>query len=195
VSPIVPRWEWRAFGDDFGEADARFAATAPERTQDSDETYLLSSRSDASVKVRDGLMDVKRLEAVDEDGLEQWKPVIKADFPLPAAVVQDVLAALGVPAVPLDRPEYTFEELIAEVVGPNPDLRAVEVHKHRDHFTVGGAMAELSTIRADGKDRRTIAVESEDPTLVVGAVRELGLPLEENQCLARGLKAMLAFGG
>jgi exopolyphosphatase/guanosine-5'-triphosphate,3'-diphosphate pyrophosphatase len=194
VSPIVPRWEWRTFGDDFGEADARFASTAPERVQDSDETYLLATRSDASVKVRDGLMDVKRLEAVDEDGLEQWKPVIKAEFPLPAAGVQDVLAALGVKAGALDRPAYTLEELIAEVVDPNPDLRAVDVHKHRDHFTVGGAMAELSAIAAEGKSTRTIAVESENPALVVAALRELGLPPEPNVCLARGLKALLGFG-
>ena len=146
------------------------------------------------MKVRDGLMDVKRLEAVDESGLEQWKPVMKAEFPLPAAGVQDVLAALGVTGLALDRPAYTLEELIAEVVDPSPDLRAVEVHKHRDHFTVGGAMAELSAISAEGMETRTIAVESEDPALVVAAVRELGFPLEPNVCLARGLKAMVGFG-
>src|SRR5262245_22472221 len=168
---------------------------APERVQDSDETYLLSTRSDASVKVRDGLMDVKRLEAVDDNGLEQWKPVAKSEFPLPAAEAQDVLAALGVDGPSLDRPEYTLEELLADVVAPNPDLRAVEVHKHRDHFTVGGAMAELSAIGVEGADWRTIAVESEDPALVVAAVRELGLPLEPNLCLARGLKALIGFGG
>ena len=194
MTPVVPRWEWRRFGDDFGEADARFASTPPERVQDSDETYLLSTRSDASVKVRDGLMDVKRLEAVDDNGLEQWKPVIKAEFPLPAAGVQDVLAALGATATPLERPTYTLEELIAEVVDPNPDLRAVDVHKHRDHFMVGGAMAELSAIGAEGKTTRTIAVESEDPGLVVAAVQELGLPLQPNACLARGLKTLLGLG-
>jgi exopolyphosphatase/guanosine-5'-triphosphate,3'-diphosphate pyrophosphatase len=182
------------FGDDFGGADAQFASMAPERVQDSDETYLLSMRSDASVKVRDGLMDVKRLEAVDENGLEQWKPVMKAEFPLPGAGVHDVLAALGAAAPVLDRSAYTLEELIAEVIVPSPDLRAVEVHKHRDHFTVAGAMAELSAIRAEATERRTIAVESEDPALVVTAVRELGLPLEPNVCLARGLKAMVGFG-
>ena len=45
------------------------------------------SRSEASVKVRDGLMDVKRLEHVDDDGLEQWRPVMKAAFPLAQADV------------------------------------------------------------------------------------------------------------
>src|SRR3954451_18969517 len=67
---IVPRWEWRTFGDRVAAVDSYFAGTEPERVQDSDETYLLSLDTDASVKVRDGLMDVKLLERV-EDGLQQ----------------------------------------------------------------------------------------------------------------------------
>jgi exopolyphosphatase/guanosine-5'-triphosphate,3'-diphosphate pyrophosphatase len=194
VTEIVPRWEWRTFGEDFGAADAHFAGLSPERVQESDETYLLSLQSDASVKVRDGLMDVKRLEAVDDDGLEQWKPVLKAEYPLAAAGVEDALAALSAAAPPLGRDEYTLAQLVEEVIGPDPGLRAVEVHKHREHFTVGGAMAELSEIRTADGARRTIAVESEEPSLVVAAVRELGLPLRPNVCLARGLKALVGFG-
>ena len=53
---IVPRWEWRTFGDSFGQAESRFASLSPERAQESDDLYLLSRASDASVKVRDGLI-------------------------------------------------------------------------------------------------------------------------------------------
>ena len=79
---IIPRWEWRTFGESFGPAEERFAALTPERVEESDETYLLSTRSDASVKIRGGVMDVKHLEAVNDDGLEQWLPVLKGEFPL-----------------------------------------------------------------------------------------------------------------
>jgi exopolyphosphatase/guanosine-5'-triphosphate,3'-diphosphate pyrophosphatase len=191
---IVPRWEWRTFGDDFGAADRWFAANTPERVQESDETYLLSLESDASVKVRDRLMDVKLLEAVDGDGLEQWKPVMKVELPLAADGVREVFDALAVPAPPLVRDEYAVEQLVGELVNPDSRLRSVEVRKHRERFTVGGAMAELSGIRAEGTETRTIAVESEDPALVVAAVRELDVPLEPNVCLARGLKSMVGFG-
>ena len=75
----------------FGEADGQLAAIAPERVQESDEIYLLSLDSDASVKVRDGLMDVKRLERVNDDGLEQWQPVLKAAVPALGADVAAVL--------------------------------------------------------------------------------------------------------
>ena len=191
---IVPRWEWRTFGDDFGEADRWFAAATSERVQESDETYLLSLQSDASVKVRDALMDVKLLEETDRDGLEQWKPVMKAEFPLPADGVREVFAALAASAPALDRDRYTLEQLTGELIEPDPGLRAVDVHKRRERFTVVGAMAELSEIRTAEGARRTIAVESEDPALVVAALQELGLPLRPNVCVARGLKALVGFG-
>jgi exopolyphosphatase / guanosine-5'-triphosphate,3'-diphosphate pyrophosphatase len=191
---IVPRWEWRTFGDTFGEVERKLAATGPERVVESDETYLLSVASEASVKVRDGVMDVKLIEAVDGDGLEQWRPTMKAEFPLAADGVRQVFDALAVPVPPLARDGYTLGRVVGELVEPDPRLRAVEVHKHRERFTVGGAMAELSEIRAVDGARRTIAIESEDPSFVVAAVRELGLPLQPNVCMTRGLKALVGFG-
>src|SRR6478736_2702447 len=70
------RWEWRTFGDHFATAEKRFDLLKPESVADTDETYLLSARSVDAVKVRGGLMDVKRLEQVDDDGLELWKPLM-----------------------------------------------------------------------------------------------------------------------
>ena len=87
------RWEWRAFGDGFGGAEDRFGE--PERVQESDEVYLVSRLTDANVKVRDGLLDVKELEHVDTAGLEQWAPVLKAEFPVAADQVAAVLERLS----------------------------------------------------------------------------------------------------
>ena len=193
LSGIVPRWEWRTFGEQFGDADARFAEMEPERMQESDEVYLLSLDSDASVKVRDGLMDVKKLQRVNDDGLEQWRPVLKGAFPLPETAVGQVLEALGVTAPTLARGEYTLEELVDEIVRPSPELSAIDVHKHRKHFTIAGCMTELSEVRTPYGAARTIAVESEDPARVIETVRELGLASRPNVCLARGLKTLVGF--
>jgi len=190
---IVPRWEWRTFGESFGSADERLALLEPERRQESDEVYLLSLESDSSVKIRDGLMDVKRLEAVDGDGLEQWRPVLKASFPLPAAGVSIVLEALGMSGQETAREAYTLEQLIDDVVRPNPGLTAVSVHKRRVHYLLGGCMVELSEIAVSGDTARTIAIESEDPALVAATIRELQLADRPNVCLARGLKTLIGF--
>ena len=80
MANIIPRWEWRTFGDNFGEADQRIASLQPGGVQESDETYFLSDVADENVKVRDQLMDIKKLEQVNADGLEQWKPVMKGGF-------------------------------------------------------------------------------------------------------------------
>jgi exopolyphosphatase/guanosine-5'-triphosphate,3'-diphosphate pyrophosphatase len=189
---IVPRWEWRTWGDAFGEAEPRLNAATSGAAQESDEIYLLSTKADASVKVRDGLMDVKRLEQV-ADGLEQWKPVLKGQFPLPATDVRQVLDALAAEA-PLTRDAYTLEQLIADVIEPNSDLRAVAVHKRRQHYRVDGCMAELSEISTPDAATRTIAVESEDPALVTSTVAKLGLAGRSNLSFARGLKALAGFG-
>ena len=105
MDKIIPRWEWRTFGESFGEADARYAGLTPTDVQESDELYFLSNATDENVKVRFDLMDIKALEQVNADGLEQWKPVMKASFPLPAAEAKKVLGALGVSARSFGREE------------------------------------------------------------------------------------------
>src|SRR4051794_9453464 len=190
---IVPRWEWRTFGERFGDAEAQLRILPPGRVQESDEIYLLSLETDASVKVRDGLMDVKTLQHVDEDGLEQWLPVLKGTFPLAASDARLLLRALGVDESLVVKDEYSLEELISAVLAPTGSVRAVRVHKHREHFTPGGAMAELSTLASGVHVTRSIAVESEDPALVIDAVRKLGLSSCPNVCVARGLKTLVSF--
>jgi exopolyphosphatase/guanosine-5'-triphosphate,3'-diphosphate pyrophosphatase len=74
---IVPRWEWRTFGDGFGAVDRRFDALEPEAVRETDEVYVLSRLSDSSVKLRDDVIDVKVLREVSVDGLERWEPVLK----------------------------------------------------------------------------------------------------------------------
>jgi len=189
LAGIVPRWEWRTFGD-VGEL---FAGTAPDRVQDSDETYLLSLESDASVKVRDSVMDVKQLEHVNANGLEQWRPVMKASFPLSQDDVTALLRTLACEVPSLEREKYTLAQLIAEIVRPSESVTAVDVNKHREHFLPGGCMAEVSVVRTQRGKERTIAIESEDPELVIATVRGLGLESRPNVCLARGLKTLVGF--
>jgi exopolyphosphatase/guanosine-5'-triphosphate,3'-diphosphate pyrophosphatase len=190
MAEITPRWEWRSFGRRFGAAEARLAQLPAKGTQDSDEIYLLSPKG-ANVKIRDALMDIKLLREVNADGLEQWTPVMKAGFPLPAAEAAKVLEALGLPLPTALRASYTLEEFLAQFAAPGSAVRAVAVHKRRTRYTVGGCMAELSEVVANGKPTRTIAVESEDAAAVIRAVRELGLGGYTNTSYLHGLSALI----
>lgn len=164
---IVPRWEWRSFARDFGDAGRALAAEAT-TVVDSDEVYFLSTADDSLVKLRDGLLDIKRLRRVDDHGLEQWVPTLKAPISIAAAEIDEVTSALG-------------------VVG-------VDVHKTRHRSTIDGCLAELTEVRAGGQSTWSVAVESEDPAQVVLALRRLGLADLTNTNYARGLAAMVGFG-
>ena len=158
--------------------------------QESDEVYLLSDAGD-KVKVRGDLMDIKVLREVNADGLEQWTPVMKAGFPLPRPTTSACSNRSTFPVPALSRASYTLDEFIEEFAAPGGAIRAVNVHKRRVRYTVGGCTAELSDVVANGKPTRTIAVESEDAAAVIRAVRELGLGGYTNTSYPRGLAALI----
>ena len=188
---IIPRWEWRTFGSSFGAADDALAELASsDDPKESDELYLLAT-DDGNVKVRDGLMDIKVLREVDPAGLERWEPVMKRSFPLAAEDVFLVLEVLRVPQPRLTRSAYDLEELLDKLVRPIGAVREAEIHKRRTRFTLGGCMAELTDVIADGRSTRTVAVESEDAGAVLDAVRSVGLDNYLNVSYQRGLTALL----
>lgn len=194
VLMIVPRWEWRCFGEQFGEAEARLTAISAEQVVDSTELYLLSATGTDVVKVRDGLMDVKELQQVDDESLEQWKPVMKAPFPLSAAQVSTVLEALDIEPAAADLDGVTLGVLLDGIVEPNHDLRAVQVRKHRVRYAIGGCLAEITEVSTDKHHTRTLAVESEEPASVMAVLRDLNLAMLPNVNFGRGLKILERFG-
>ena len=195
MEKIIPRWEWRTFGESFGESDDRFAALRPDDVHESDELYFLSAANDENVKVRDRLMDIKTLEQVDPDGLEQWRPVMKGAFPLPAAEVKKVLDALDVAAPALARTEYTLDQFVTELGEPSGRLRSVKVHKKRARYKINGCMSEVTEVVVEGKNTRTVAIESEDAARVMATVREFGLGGLQNVSYPRGLKQLVGMKG
>ncbi len=183
------------FGDGCEVADHRLAALMPVRVQESDDLYLLSIDGQDAIKVRDGLMDVKHLEQVDGFGLERWRPVMKAGFPLPAADVRSVWAALDLAAPTLGRAAYTLDELIGELVDDNAEVRAIRVQKRRRQYALGACTAELTDVHTDRESTRTFAVESADPDRIVATLRELGLAAQPNVSYPRWLRGLAGFGG
>ena len=116
MTEIIPRWEWRTFGDNFSGASNPFVAYTHGEPNDSDEIYFLSPATSENVKVRGGLMDIKKFQHANADGLEQWKPVLKHGFPLPADNVKTVFEVLGIAMRQLVRSEYTEQQFVDELM-------------------------------------------------------------------------------
>ena len=190
METIRPRWEWRAFGQRFGPAEAAFATLTPGAVQESDELYLLSAAGD-NVKVRDDLMDIKVLQEVGADGLQRWTPVMKAAFPLATDEAARVIEALRLPAVPPGREAYTLDQFLDEVVAPAAPSAWSGSTSDASATPSSGCMAEVSDVTADGRSTRTVAIEADDRTAVVAAVRGMGLGGYANVDYPRGLAALL----
>jgi len=193
LGTIIPRWEWRTFGDDFGKAEARIKAYEYTRAIESSEVYILSRKSGENIKVRDTLMDIKILREVNQDTLEQWFPVMKATFPIGRDEMAEVFKAAQVDFDGSGVAALGFDEFIAQYVDTNPDLKSVGVFKKRYGYMIDGATVELADLTIDGKAIRTTAVEDADPALVISIVKQLGLINFENISYIKAMRRMVGF--
>jgi exopolyphosphatase/guanosine-5'-triphosphate,3'-diphosphate pyrophosphatase len=163
---IIPRWEWRTF-DEVEAAEAHLGSATPTQVHDSDELYLVSGGGEDTVKVRDGLIDVKRLEEIDVHGLERWMPVLKRPSTMTEADVRVLADALHA-----------------------TELRTVAVHKRRARYRIGPCAAELVDLRVDGTPMRTFAIESEDRDALMRELRAAGLDGHPNVSYPRRLRGL-----
>ncbi len=193
LGKIIPRWEWRTFGEEFGEAENKIKAHECTREVESSEVYILSKKSGENIKVRDTLMDIKVLREVNSDTLEQWFPIMKATFPIGKDEMAEVFKAAGVEIDISDDAEIDFNGFIAKYVDTNPDLKSVGVFKKRYGYMIDGATVEIADLTIDGNPIRTTAVEDADPELVTRLVKELGLSKYENISYIKAMRRMVGF--
>jgi len=188
MEKIIPRWEWRTFGDGFPEEKniRKFENT---RVRETDEIYILSRKSNDNTKIRDELMDIKTpLRINTETGLEQWTVVMKAGFPIHINDLAIVYKAFGLPLPYLEKDEYSYYEYLEKLIGENSQLRTVNVHKKRFGFMINDCIVEIAEVKFDDIALKTIAVEHADPSLVLKTVQELGLTKYENINYIKAMK-------
>ena len=190
---IIPRWEWRTFTKDLGKAEENIRKFPEGKTRESAEVYILSEVSMDNTKVRDDLMDIKTLQQVNEDRLEQWLPIMKGTFPLPVSEIEKVFKCFRVALPKCSRLEYTFQQYLDEMILPSKLLKAVNVLKKRTGFTINNCIVEIAEVKVEDKWIKTAAVEMEDPALVIKTVRELGLNAFPNINYLRGLKNLVGM--
>ncbi|HEU4319672.1 MAG TPA: Ppx/GppA family phosphatase [Acidimicrobiia bacterium] len=190
---VVHRWEWRAFGSHFPYAERVFAGMTPEgEPSDTEETYLLGP-GDVNVKIRFALLDVKKLMEVDENGLELWAPISKGEFPMSAEDALAVFDAWGLARPETERDVYELDQFLDELIDPHPELDIVTVLKHRVRYSIEGCMSELTTLSANGREAKTIAVETSDQSAVVAARDALGMSGHVNMSYNHGLRCLLGM--
>ena len=189
-----PRFEFRTFGQDFADAEFRMSRLSTpvsekvwERT--SNEIYIMSRKNDNyNAKIRGGKMDIKTF-IKEKDGLEQWIPLIKAEFPIPAATLRDdVYPAFQVEMPNLKKDSCTLDEFL-QMIHDHPDLLAVKVNKQRFGYMVNNTICEVGNVLINGALVVTISSESTELGDIIKTMNDVGLNGVENinyvQCIKR----------
>ena len=191
-----PRFEFRAFGQDFNMQAERMASLSvpiPEklRIRHSPETYIMSRTNDINnTKIRDVKMDIKKyIQTVDE--LEQWNPLTKTEFPVSGHLLtSDIFPAFQVEMPVFEKTEYTIDEFLT-MVKEHPDLQAVSVVKERFGYMVNDTICEVGNILIDGAKVMTINSESTELDNIKKTIIDIGLRGVENinylQAIKRGI--------
>ena len=188
MEKIIPRWEWRTFGDDLSKGEENIRKHPQGKVRESSEIYILSRASNDNTKIRDMLMDIKTLLRVNDDGLEQWTPILKAGFPIHITDLAIVYKAFNIPIPYLQKDEYSYQEYLDKLIKPAEELEIVNVFKKRYGYTINDCIVEIAEVKFNEQPVKTIAVEHPDPELVINTVKELGLIDYENVNYIKAMK-------
>ena len=194
MEKIIPRWEWRTFGDDLTKGEENIEKYGNARHRESKEIYILSKKSNDNTKIRDELMDIKSpIRINNETGLEQWTVLAKSAFPIHINDLALVYKAFGLQLPYLDKDEYSYEEYIEELIGKNPDLKMINVEKNRHGYLIDDAIVEIAEVKFNEFSTKTIAVEHADMEMVLNTVKKLGLTEYENVNYIKAMKRTFGF--
>ena len=196
AAKIVPRAEFRVFGQDINEqVEAKMwdaGATLQKARKMPAETYLLSANTDdANVKVRDGLLDIKLKVGLTPEGYEIFQPSGKFQFPVKQTDLAEIVAHLKVD-LSLDRDSYTIDEFIG-MARRHPDLVPVTVEKMRYGFTVAGIICEFARVWFNGAMVETACCESENYAGMRKVIETLGIAAMPNTNYLRAAKRVVGM--
>lgn len=193
-----PRFEFRSFGQSFETAHqrmARLSMPVPEKVWErhSDEIYILSRTNDINnTKIRDGKMDIKTYVQTVQ-GLEQWNPLMKGEFPIKAEVLQNEVFPAFQVSIPVMTSDMITYEAFLEMVDQHPDLQAVRVHKQRYGYMVNDAICEYGVVLINGARVVTINAESTEVEDILKTIREIGLEGVENINYLQAIKRVIGM--
>ena len=196
AAKIIPRAEFRVFGQgviDLVKQKMWDAKAVLEKVRKMPpETYFLSTHtSEANVKVRDGLLDIKTRVGQTPEGYEIFQPRGKFQFPVKREELATILLHLKV-EMPLGKDTYTLEEFIA-MARKHPDLAPVTVEKMRYGFTIGGIICEYAQVWFNGALVESACCESENYAGMRQVIETLGIAAMPNINYLRAAKRVVGM--
>ncbi len=137
-------------------------------------------------------MDIKTYVRTVE-GLEQWNPLMKGEFPLSAEMLKkEVFPAFQVKIPEFVKDEYSYDEFM-EMIKNHPDLQAVRVYKQRFGYMVNNTICETGVVLINGARLYTINSESTEVEDILKTVKDVGLQGVENINYLQAIKRVIGM--
>ena len=195
MQDIQARYEFRAFAQHFGPAEDKMRKLAQfERFRESSEIYIVSApNNEHNIKIRYDTLDVK-VFVKEEQGLQQWQPKMKTDFPVEMTIIQEeIFPALNVAVPDFKRSEYSLAQFVHDIIQTHPALSIARVSKRRFGYTLNGCISEIAELTINGAAIKTLAAESIDVRAVLQAKKILGMQEYENVSYLLAIKRILGM--
>jgi hypothetical protein len=187
------RYEFRIFAPDLAVIETRIRARATlSRYRESLETYLLiPGRSDLNLKIRDGVLDLKRL-LQRERGLEQWHPEFRQEFPVSVNRLSERLEGhLNLAEPPSELGDWDAARFVHWVADPYIGVGVASLFKQRVGFELDGCLVEIDRLLVNGARLMSAAMESPDSEAVLALQNNLALQAWENVGYVLSLERVL----
>ena len=127
------------------------------------------------------------------DGLEQWNPLMKAEFPISANTLKtDVYPAFQIDIPDFKKESYSLDEFL-QMITEHPDLQAVRVKKHRFGYMVNNTICEVGDVLINGALVMTINSESTEIEDIKKTMADVGLDNYENINYLQAIKRVIGM--
>lgn len=183
------RWELRVWDVDETVHDRLYALNPDPNITAQADCYLIGPRYEFNAKIREGVLDVKRL-LERRSGFQRWAPDWSGEEPYEPQELNRLLVELG--ADQHDDLEPMSNTQLINLVNSVSGLKAVAVTKKRRHFDLGDVIGEISDVEIDeAQPRMCVVIESTDIDRLKELRHQLGLDGVPNIAIHNAIKHML----
>lgn len=181
--PAASRWEWRIFSEKpLNRLAPLFKKLHRANAKKNRDLYVVSRLTDANLKIREGMLEIKIMLEASPCGAERWRPAFRCPFPPSQELFANISGYTGL-SLPLE-----FEE---GIIRPTDQLAVVEIEKSRDIYLVENTIIETGTARFEGHKLWSLCAESADLSQLQYFIRGCHMENEHTESYVTLLKKYL----
>jgi len=173
-------FEYRSFGQSFGQAELKLNQLAANTilTENYDYYILSEANTRFNILIRNKRLIIKELISAGKK-LEKWNVNQAEEFPISREFIENIFfPCMGIEAPSIEKQDYGIVDFIEQIINVDPDLKLVEVYKKKHEFIYKDCNCEIADNLINGAFIKTFNIESEIVDNVYNTLSDLGITSE-----------------